>query len=53
MLDGGHLLFLAVERLRGRRVSHRVQRLCVFGGLTAVLAISLATTLNDVLHLAS
>ena len=53
LLDGGHLLFLAVERLRGRRVSRRVQRLCVFGGLTAVLAISLATTLNDVLHLAS
>jgi len=52
LLDGGHLLFLAVERLRGRRVSHRVQRLCVVGGLTAVLAISLATTLNDILHLA-
>jgi regulator of sigma E protease len=53
LLDGGHLLFLAVERLRGRRVSHHVQRLCVVGGLTAVLAISLATTLNDILRLTS
>lgn len=52
VLDGGHLAFLAVERLRGYPVGPRMQRLSVLCGLTAVLGLSLAATLNDVFRLA-
>ena len=52
VLDGGHLVFLAVERLRGRPLGPRLQRISVLCGLTAVLGLSLAATLNDILRLA-
>ena len=52
VLDGGHLVFLALERLRGWPLGPRLQRLSVLCGLTAVLGLSIAATLNDVLRLA-
>jgi membrane-associated protease RseP (regulator of RpoE activity) len=52
VLDGGHLVFLAVEACRGRPLGPRLQRISVLCGLTAVLGLSLAATLNDVVRLA-
>jgi membrane-associated protease RseP (regulator of RpoE activity) len=45
-------VFLAVEACRGRPLGPRLQRISVLCGLTAVLGLSLAATLNDVVRLA-
>src|SRR5690606_19410588 len=52
VLDGGHLVFLSLEAARGRPLGPRTQRISVLCGLTAVLGLSLAATLNDVVRLA-
>jgi regulator of sigma E protease len=47
MLDGGHLLFYAVEGVRRRPVSARAQEWAFRGGLALLLALMLFTTVND------
>ena len=47
MLDGGHLLFYAIEAARGRPVSVRSQEWAFRGGLALLLALLLFTTVND------
>jgi len=43
VLDGGHLLFLAIEKLKGEPVSERVQNFCYFiGSIVLVLLMGLA-----------
>jgi len=51
MLDGGHLLFQAVEALRGRPLSERAQEYGFRLGLLFVVALTLFTTFNDLLKL--
>ena len=47
MLDGGHLFFYAVEAVRRRPVSLRMQEWAFRGGLAFILALLLFTTVND------
>ena len=47
MLDGGHLLFYAIEAVRRRPVSLEVQEWAFRGGLALLGALILFTTLND------
>lgn len=47
MLDGGHLLFYAVEAVRRRPVSVQAQEWAFRGGLALLLALLLFTTVND------
>jgi len=47
MLDGGHLLFYAVEAVRRRPVSARALDWAFRGGLALILALVLFTTVND------
>ena len=47
MLDGGHLLFYAIEAVRRRPVEPRVQEWAFRGGLAALLALMLLVTFND------
>jgi regulator of sigma E protease len=47
MLDGGHLLFYAIEAIRRRPVSIRAQEWAFRGGLALLLTLFLFTTLND------
>jgi regulator of sigma E protease len=47
MLDGGHLLFYAVEAVRRRPLEPRVQEWAFRGGLAAILALMLVVTFND------
>ncbi|HFB2047910.1 MAG: RIP metalloprotease RseP [Hyphomicrobiaceae bacterium] len=47
MLDGGHLLFYAIEALRGRPLSERTQEFSFKIGLALVLALMLFATWND------
>jgi regulator of sigma E protease len=51
LLDGGHLLFYAVEALRGRPLSERTQEFGFRIGLALVVMLMLFTTVNDLLHL--
>ena len=51
LLDGGHLLFYAIEALRGRPLSERAQELGFRFGLAFVLMLMIFATYNDVTHL--
>jgi regulator of sigma E protease len=52
LLDGGHLLFYAVEALRGRPLSERAQEMGFRVGLALVLMLMVFATYNDILHFA-
>ncbi len=51
LLDGGHLLFYAIEALRGRPLSDRAQELGFRIGLAIVLMLMIFATFNDIVHL--
>jgi regulator of sigma E protease len=53
LLDGGHLLFYAVEAIRGRPLSDRAQEMGFRIGLGLVLMLMVFATYNDILHLAA
>jgi regulator of sigma E protease len=53
LLDGGHLLFYAVEAVRGRPLSNRAQEMGFRIGLGLVLMLMVFATYNDILHLAA
>jgi regulator of sigma E protease len=53
LLDGGHLLFYAVEALRGRPLSERAQEVGFRIGLAIVLMLMIFATFNDIVHLAT
>ena len=53
LLDGGHLLFYAVEAVRGRPLSERAQEMGFRIGLGLVLMLMVFATYNDILHLAT
>lgn len=51
MLDGGHLMFYAIEALRGRPLSERAQEIGFRVGLALVLMLMLFATWNDIVNL--
>lgn len=51
MLDGGHLMFYAVEAVRGRPLSPRMEDLSYRIGLALVLMLMLFATWNDLTNL--
>jgi regulator of sigma E protease len=53
LLDGGHLLYYAIEAARGRPLSERAQEYGFRFGLAVVLLLMLFATYNDLLHLFS
>lgn len=53
LLDGGHLLFYAVEALRGRPLSEKAQEFGFRIGLALVIMLMIFATWNDIIHLAS
>ena len=53
LLDGGHLVFYAIEALRGRPLSERAQEIGFRIGLALVMMLMLFATWNDIVHLTS
>jgi regulator of sigma E protease len=53
MLDGGHLLFYAIEAVRGRPISERAQEMSFRIGLALVVMLMVFATWNDIVHLAT
>lgn len=51
MLDGGHLVFYAIEALFGRPVSPRAQEISFRVGFALVVMLMLFSTWNDIIHL--
>ena len=50
LLDGGHLVFYAIEALRGRPVSEQAQEWGMRAGLAIVIALMVFVTWNDIVH---
>ncbi len=50
MLDGGHLLFYAIEASRGRPLSERSQEWGLRVGLALVMALMIFGVWNDIIH---
>jgi regulator of sigma E protease len=50
VLDGGHILFLAIEKLRGRALSIKAERIITHIGLTIIISLFLFVTYNDVMR---
>jgi len=53
LLDGGHLLFYAIEAIRGKPLSERAQEMGFRIGLAMVLMLMVFATYNDFKHLAA
>ncbi|MFL9824890.1 RIP metalloprotease RseP [Rhodoplanes sp. SY1] len=53
LLDGGHLVFYAIEAVRGRPLSERAQEVGFRIGFALVIMLMIFATFNDILHLAS
>ena len=53
LLDGGHLLFYAIEAARGRPLSERAQEVGFRIGLAIVVMLMIFATFNDIVHLAT
>ena len=51
MLDGGHLVFFAVEAARGRPLSEKAQEISFRIGFVAVVMLMIFATWNDIIHL--
>lgn len=50
MLDGGHLLFYAIEAVRGRPLGEKAQEYGFRIGIALVLSLMLFATWNDIVH---
>lgn len=53
LLDGGHLLFYAIEAVRGKPLSERAQEMGFRIGLALVVMLMIFATFNDIIHLAA
>ena len=51
VLDGGHLLFLGIEKVKGSPVSPNVQAVAQWAGLVALLALMIFVTWNDIMRI--
>jgi RIP metalloprotease rseP len=51
VLDGGHLVFLAMEAVKGKPVSERVQSICYRIGAALLLSLTVFALFNDFLRL--
>jgi regulator of sigma E protease len=51
ILDGGHLLFLLIEKLKGSPVDERVQGLVHLGAFVILIGLALYVTYHDILRL--
>jgi regulator of sigma E protease len=47
VLDGGHMVFLCYEKLRGRQASETVRVVATYAGLALILSLFLFVTWND------
>lgn len=51
LLDGGHLMYYAIEAVRGRALNEKIQQVGFKIGLTLVAGLMILATYNDILRL--
>ncbi|MDD5155665.1 MAG: site-2 protease family protein, partial [Candidatus Omnitrophica bacterium] len=51
VLDGGHIMFLIIEKIRGRSLSIKSERIVTQLGMTLLLSLVLLVTYNDIVRL--
>ncbi len=51
VLDGGHLLFLGLEKIRGRALSLKADRVVTQVGVSLIITLALFVTYNDIMRL--
>jgi len=51
VLDGGHMVMLLIEKIKGSPVSMRVQEIASYAGLFALLALVVFVTFHDILKI--
>ena len=51
VLDGGHLLFLAIERIKGSPVSQRTLAIAQYIGFGLIITLVIYATRNDIMRL--
>ena len=51
ILDGGHLAFLAVEKIRRKPLSERVLATLMYAGMVVLIALMIFVTGNDIVRL--
>ena len=51
VLDGGHLMFMAIEVVRRQPLSPHMLKICSLGGLAALVVISVLVTGHDIVRL--
>ncbi len=51
MLDGGHLMFLGIEKIKGSPLSERTMAFAQYVGMAFLLALLLYATRNDIMRL--
>ncbi|MFH0913479.1 MAG: RIP metalloprotease RseP [Candidatus Omnitrophota bacterium] len=50
VLDGGHILLLAVEKVRGKQLSIKVEQIITQVGLTLIISLAIFATYNDLMR---
>lgn len=50
VLDGGHIALLALEKIRGKALGIKVERILTQAGMAMIITLALAVTYNDVLN---
>jgi regulator of sigma E protease len=51
VLDGGHILFIGIEKIRGKPLSEKVRSISQIVGLCLLLLLMVYATHNDILRL--
>lgn len=51
VLDGGHILFLAIEKIRGKTLSIKTERIIAQIGVTLIVSLAVFITYNDIVRL--
>jgi len=51
LLDGGHVVLLAIEKMRGKLLSLKAERIITQIGFTIIISLAILVTYNDILRL--
>lgn len=51
VLDGGHILLLVIEKIRGKALSIKAERIVTQIGFTFIITLTLVVTYNDILRI--
>lgn len=50
VLDGGHIVLLSLEKIRGKPLGHKAERIITQIGLTFIISLAIFTTYNDLVR---